>query len=102
MAEAETLLSPEVIIMGFELLVISFAFWSRCTRGVSSLDGSEVEVWFPVWLLLPEVAVVPAEVPGFELGPDPEAEVGGEAGEDGIEKSPFMSRGSGVIAPNSS
>ena len=96
MAEAETFLNPEVIIMGFKLWVISFAFGSRCTRGMPSLDESEVAVWFPVWLLLPEVAVVLAVVPGFELGSDPEAEVAGEAG---TEKSPFMSRGSGVLAP---
>ena len=47
-AEAETLLSPEVIIMGFELLVISFAFASRSTLGVPLLDESEVAVWFPI------------------------------------------------------
>ena len=46
--------------------------------------------------------MVPVVVPGFELGSDPEVEVAGEASEDGTEKSPFMSRGSGVLAPKSS
>ena len=95
-AKAEALLSPEDIIIGFELLPNSFAFGSSSTRGVPSLDGSEVAVWFPVLLLLPEVVEFPAEMPGFEMGSDPG--VGGVAGEDGTEKSSFMSRGSGVIA----